>query len=292
MRVPWCSVAWVHPSWRDLVIDHLAADAAPAARFLTPAGSTARCWRCPLERRARSASGRCRCWTTDADWDALTDRLRRLVDELAPDELAALLRTVAEAARWSMGPERTEAQALGRTLLERVRRRLDAGARERHPADPEVLIAWMELAQRVPERPPAPAVGAALVARAPVLPLDLARVEDCERVDDWLRLVEAVSGFAPEAVAHSGGLRTYVADLAAMLSAAAIAQDTYAATLDRVLAIERRLRRLGIALGPTGLLDPAAEVLGGGDGDAEDAPEAEPLLGGSGTIVDRVLADL
>jgi hypothetical protein len=284
-------VDWVHPSWRDLVIDHLAADAAARRAFLNACGLDGALLALSLDGGTLGERA-LPLLHEDADWDALTDRLRRLVDELAPDELAALLRTVAEAARWSMGPERTEAQALGRTLLERVRHRLDAGARERHPADPEVLIAWMELAQRVPERPPAPAVGAALVARAPVLPLDLARVEDCERVDDWLRLVEAVSGFAPEEVAHSGFPHLYVADLAAMLSAAAIAPDAYAATLGRVLAIERRLRRLGIALGPTGLLDPAAEMLGGGHGDAEGTPEAEPLLGGSGTLVDRVLADL
>jgi hypothetical protein len=283
-------VAWVHPSWRDLVIEHLAADAAARRAFLAACGLDGALLALSLDGGVAGERA-LPLLHEDADWDALTARLRRLAGELAPDELAALLRTVAEVARWSTGPERMEAEALGRTLLERVRRGLDAAIREHHP-DPELLMAWMELAGRIPRAPEPPPVGMALVALAPSLPLDLTRVEACERLDDWLRLIEAASAFAPEEVAHSGFPALYVTDLAAMLSAAAIAPHAYEATRVRVVAIERRLARLGIALGASGLLDPVAELAELEEQRSGDAPGPEPPADVSGTLVDRVLADL
>src|SRR5262249_39233252 len=70
--VPPASVAWVHPSWRDLLIDELAGDAASRLAFLS---------RCGLDGAlvALSVGGgpagerRLPLLRADADWDALTD---------------------------------------------------------------------------------------------------------------------------------------------------------------------------------------------------------------------------
>src|SRR5581483_7282414 len=96
--VPPESVTWVHPSWRDLVIDELAADLDARQRFLSrssidgvllgisTAGGAAGARDLPLLRE-------------DADWDVLADRLSVLVPELDDPDLARLLTSLDTAAR-------------------------------------------------------------------------------------------------------------------------------------------------------------------------------------------------
>lgn len=94
--VPPTSVAWVHPSWRDLVIDELAADLSAREAFLSA---------CSLDglllalSRAGGASGeRIRpLLCSDHDWDTARERLHRLIPELADHDLLRLLATLEDA---------------------------------------------------------------------------------------------------------------------------------------------------------------------------------------------------
>lgn len=186
-------VAWVHPSWRDLVIEHLAADRAARARFLSASepdgvslalavggGSTGQ-RRLPLLRE-------------DADWDLLTDRVAHLIGDGDTLALAQIL-TALEAAVADidgLGPAR-EARALASYTLDRIRRDWDQSHRV---LDVHLLETWLGVAQRLRGKPELPNVartwGELLPARAPEL-----EQPDLERFDRWLGLAGVLKRFAP-----------------------------------------------------------------------------------------------
>jgi hypothetical protein len=88
--VPPQSVTWVHPSWRDLVIEDLAGDPDARGRFLT---------RCSLNGLllglsvGGGATGERRfpLLVADADWDTATQRLGELTPALEDADLVRLL---------------------------------------------------------------------------------------------------------------------------------------------------------------------------------------------------------
>ncbi len=115
--VPPTSVTWVHPSWRDLVIEELAGDAAARSRFLGCCSLDGILL--ALSRGGGSAGERRRpLLVTDQDWDTATDRLHRLVPELADHDLLRLLATLEDALVAT--PDDAELQALGTAALERI----------------------------------------------------------------------------------------------------------------------------------------------------------------------------
>ena len=80
-------VVWVHPSWRDLVIDALARNPEARRRFLRAAGSTAALALSHARRRGRAT--RRPLLVDDADWDAAAERIHELVPELGGRRSAA-----------------------------------------------------------------------------------------------------------------------------------------------------------------------------------------------------------
>jgi hypothetical protein len=164
-------VDWVHPSWRDLVIEELAADAELRRRFLAHCGVDGASLALSTGGGATGERFRplVRC---DADWDALGDGLHRVCDELDEGEAVRML-TVLEGSD-------DEVRALRAMVLERLERRwqheavgidgLEAWteASDALPAFAIVAATWLELA---PERAP----------RTPV---------ELERFADWVRLAE------------------------------------------------------------------------------------------------------
>ena len=145
-------IEWVHPSWRDLVIEHLATDAQARLRFLS---------RCSVHGATLALSvaggreGRRQLplMITDADWDALADRLYLIVGELDVPDLTALLTSIEEAIR-RLERDRPDAEllALARSVLQRLTSIWD---RDAAPVPLPALGAWFALAGGLP-RDPAP----------------------------------------------------------------------------------------------------------------------------------------
>ena len=91
LRVTPLGIGWVHPSWRDLVIDELRGDPDARQRFLVRVRRRRR-RRSPLSRAGGAAGERTLpLMIADADWDALGDRLHELLRELEDRELARVL---------------------------------------------------------------------------------------------------------------------------------------------------------------------------------------------------------
>ncbi len=188
--VPPASVAWVHPSWRDLLIDELAGDAAARLAFLQ---------RCGLDGAlvALSVGGgafgerRLPLLKADADWDAITDRLVHVLPELDDLDTSRLLYGL-DAAMLDAGDD-PELAALGTIVLDALRRTWDAA---RAPLEVSVLAAWLGAAASLSPRPQTPEV----VARTWIeLQGDEARLEE------FARLALLVQRQVPELYARLAG---------------------------------------------------------------------------------------
>jgi hypothetical protein len=114
--VPPDAVTWVHPSWRDLVIDEVVADADARRSFLE---------RCSIEGALLALSrggGRAgeRMWpflVADDDWDRLAQRLHELAPELADPDVSRLLASFEDAVRVAPERERDELAAIAQAAL-------------------------------------------------------------------------------------------------------------------------------------------------------------------------------
>ena len=175
----------MHPSWRDLVIEQLAADPEARRRFL------ARC-EVPGAMLALSTAGgrsgerRLPLLRDDRDWDALADRLYVLAGECDEPALIALLAALG-AVLEDLGdsPGGGEVAALARCALSRAARRWDTA---QVPVAVGPLEAWFDVARRLDPRPESPSLDVTwaelLPARSP--PLD--DPTELERFADWLAL--------------------------------------------------------------------------------------------------------
>ena len=201
----------MHPSWRDLVIGALAADAAERRRFLS---------RCGVDGAAlalSSAGGPAGelerpLLREDADFDALADGLHHLCAEVEEADAVRLLSVLADAAasdatggvRPRQGAGRMEALAAHSevsALAALVVRRL-AGRWKGRAVGVDALAAWAAVAARLPERPEPPSAAATWIQlepdRSPSTPVEL------ERFADWLRLAELLARHDPELLAGLG----------------------------------------------------------------------------------------
>jgi hypothetical protein len=180
-------VTWVHPSWRDLVIDQLARDPELRRRFLRRCGVDGAAL--ALSSAGGASGERVRpLLLEDADWDALGDGLYHLCEEVDRVGAVRLLQVLADA---DDGPE---LDALTALVLGRIERRFGAT-----PVGVELLEAWAETAGRLP---PAAAVAAMWLelepAAAPETPVEL------ERFADWLRLAELLQARDPALLKRLG----------------------------------------------------------------------------------------
>jgi hypothetical protein len=183
-------VTWVHPSWRDLVIDALAADAAERRRFLAHCGVDGATL--ALSTAGGAAGERTRpLLREDADFDALADGLHRLCADLEEPDAVRLL-TV-------LGANEPDPEVSALAAL--VARRL-AGRWQGRAVGVDALAAWAAVAAKLPERPEPPSAAATWVElepdRAPTTPVEL------ERFADWLRLAELLARHDPELLAGLG----------------------------------------------------------------------------------------
>jgi hypothetical protein len=194
-------VAWVHPSWRDLVIDHLSSDRASRERFLrncsvhgalvalSIGGGVTGDREIPLLR-------------DDSDWDALTDRLYELVPELEAAELVDLMDAVEVTIRGMHGTSnQAEADALGSAVLARVRSRWASG---RTPIPLVALETWLMLAAALSSSPEPPAIAITWAELLPTAAPHLSDPASLERFADWLTLADLLIDHDPDLLAGLG----------------------------------------------------------------------------------------
>jgi hypothetical protein len=201
LRVTSLGVGWVHPSWRDLVINELREDAQARQRFLEACGLYGAML--ALSQAGGIAGERSLpLLVDDSDWDRLGDRIRPLVGELEDQELTQLLLALqglrpVDIAR----TQKHEARNLAASLLTAIARRWD---RERRPLSPSVLEQWYTLRDWVPGSIGEPQLGstwAELYPASPTGPLDRSELT---RADEWLSLAQTLREHAPETLEGLG----------------------------------------------------------------------------------------
>jgi hypothetical protein len=249
-------VAWVHPSWRDLVIDELATDPEGRRHFLAAAGLDGVVL-------ALSTAGGARgerllpLLVADADWDVLADRVHALAAELDPRGHARLLDALAAAIRATDDRDRerhVEVVAIAEQALTRATALW--GTREH---DVDLLRSWYALARSTRSAPPPPALDRTWAALLPAGPA-LDPPSELYRLDAWLALCEVLADYDRAALKRFGFFDRHaalVADLAVLLDARVRAEEPLAASV---------LARLG-RVWPD-IVDPARRL---------DEPAMEPL---------------
>jgi hypothetical protein len=196
LKVSDVAVRWVHPSWRDLVIEELASDESARAHFLS---------RCGIDGVLLAiSSGGGAAGTRalplliqDADWDLLGDRIWRLVPELEEHDLVRLLWSLNEALEAGAdSPVQRESECLAGETLKLLERRYG------HSPIPVSLIEpWFAIAFLVDGGYPAPHVEATWFELLPAPPLSRG---DVDLVDRWTRLAELLMRYDPPCLAALG----------------------------------------------------------------------------------------
>jgi hypothetical protein len=288
--VPPTSVAWVHPSWRDLVIEQLADDAAARSRFLE---------RCGLEGvlLALSVGGGeageriLPLLRADGDWDIVAARLAGLALDLDDAAVIRLFESLGAAFDAELaGDARAELAALAALALERVR----AGWEERRATlSVAALEAWFVLAARLDDSPPFPSVARTWIELVPTEPVAFDSRAELVRLDQWLALASVLRRFAPTELEHFGFPQRQHDVLAAFATEASTQPSPEAEELTtRIL---RRIRTLVPAYAYAAAVatraieardEPWFEVR------FETHPRQPEPVAADGALVDRVLRDL
>ena len=287
--VPSAGVAWVHPSWRDLIVAELASDAGARRAFLERSGLEGVLL--ALSVGGGAAGERALPLVRDdADWDTLTARVVRLAPELDDASAVRLLLSL-DAALASDLPERArgELTALARFTLERLARVWDE-----RPVTLAVpaLEAWLRLALHAPEPPPRPAIGRTWIELLPTEPVDVDSREELARFDEWLALAEVLALFTPDELDRFEFPERQHDVFADFVAAA---REPSAETEQLVTQILDRIRRVAPAHAPAA--ERATVALAAKEEPWFEVrfethvrrPEASP---GDRTLVDRVLRDL
>jgi hypothetical protein len=179
-------IAWVHPSWRDLVIDRLAADPAARREFLAACGVEGALLALSVG-GGYSGERALPLLQSDADWDALGAGLHLLLRDADDPGLVRLLGALGAAASAPLpAARRRELDALTLAALEQVRDRWDAG---HLPLALPPLEAWFDATTRLHEPPRPPDVAATWIELLP---------DGDEPSAEWLALARLLRDHAPE----------------------------------------------------------------------------------------------
>jgi hypothetical protein len=301
LRVTPLGIGWVHPSWRDLVIDELREDAGARRRFLTASGVDG--VTLALSRAGGSTGQRTLpLLIADADWDALGDRIHRLRPELEDRELARVLLALSGSpAAVNDAHDARELDSLAVNVLSAIRGTWDA----RHePVAVFLLEAWYGLNAGV---------------REPVAPPDLAPTwtelhpgglthehpgpSELARTEEWLELAEVLSRYEPAALERFGFFgpdRDLLERLIVTLTRTSADEDLHARCQSVLARIERLVPDLAVGARSAREIGRLVEGLGRRRWWAPediDAPPTAELVIASGSDfhredVDRVLRDL
>jgi hypothetical protein len=280
-------VAWVHPTWRDLVIERVRADAALRRHFLSRCGVHGLVLALSV---AGGAGGQRHLPLigSDDDWDTLGDRLYALAPQLETTELVALLEALtATIGALEPAPAGSEPKVLAAMLLRRVSSRWDT-ARVAIPL--RALDAWLALSRQLQPPLDPPSLAVTWAELLPVQAPDPDDVLDVQRFTDWLILCLLLADFAGEQLLALGYCSEQIALIVQFIDRVAAdpqagATETAARALDAAALLcpelSSRARRLVRSLGE----DPS--VTGTGEPPPPDWPVSP-----EGLDIDRVLADL
>lgn len=240
-------VDWVHPSWRDLVIEHLRQHAEAREAFLG---------RCTIEGMLLAISGAggatgartLPLLITDRDWDLLTDGVVGVVRRESDSDAARVLYALIAAARESHSMDERRRDEL-RALIEETLRALDRRCqRDAGPIDVDLIAAWSSLAGAIGGR-----VSPSCVERtwSQLLPRrrDMGTPEDVESVIEWLELGEVLRRYAPELARGYGfpdDQRMLINSIVHEADLLLTAGRTSAPHRERLIHLLRQCRRTGI----------------------------------------------
>jgi hypothetical protein len=198
LRATPLGIGWVHPSWRDLVIDELSHDPGLRQRFLGVCGVDGATL--ALSRAGGSGGERSLpLLTSDSDWDLLGDRLHQLVRELEDQDVARVLVALADTlAVIDEARQEAEAQSLASDLLDATRRAWD---HHRRPLPLFLLKAWYTLNAKAAQQIDPPALSATWAELHPGSRLlETPDRSELARVDEWLALAHLVVECDPAAL--------------------------------------------------------------------------------------------
>jgi hypothetical protein len=202
LRITPLGIGWVHPSWRDLVINELREDTAARRRFLEACGVHGTSL--ALSQEGGIAGERMLpLLVTDADWDLLADRLRQLLRELEDQELARVLLSLDDVLRAGIeASQAREARSLAEYLTGATRRSWDKAPR----ALPVFLVeAWYALNARLPEPGESPPLGPTWGELHPgALLFEQLERSELARADEWLALAQTLNKYDPDALRALG----------------------------------------------------------------------------------------
>lgn len=282
-------VAWVHPTWRELVIERLAGDTELRRRFL------ARCGPHGIVLALSTSGGaegerRLPLICDDEDWDAVGDRIYTLVPELEHPEVVGVLSGVRQALQ-AVG-DQSELRALARMTLERLGPLWERG----HAALPLSSIdAWLSLSARLDPRPWPGFLAATWAELLPSAAPDPSDLEAVQRLTDWLTLCELLGDFSPVALDTFGfgaDHEMLIRDFLGRVGTGAHGNATEPVTraLEGVYRIMPELTPLPRAVG--GAMWSPAAIPGPFDDDPPPLWEEDRMRGIADKTVRRVLADL
>lgn len=211
------AVDWVHPSWRDLVVEEVARSPERRRRFLARAQLDGL-----LVAMSTAGGAGQRVFpflVDDGDWDELAGRLAALARDAAEPDLHRLLLSIEEAHAAARGDrDRREIESLAATVLDRVRDRWDGASAVALPQ----LEAWFRLRGVVAASCRPPSLDRAWIELLPTAHLDLADPGDLRALDDWLTLVGILTTHAPDVLASYGYPESHVPALRSLLTQAGV----------------------------------------------------------------------
>jgi hypothetical protein len=198
LRITPLGIGWVHPSWRDLVINELREDTAARRRFLAACGVDGAAL--ALSREGGIAGERALpLLVSDHDWDLLGDRLALLLHDLEDQDVARVLLALDGALRADIeAPQMLEALSLAEYLLGVTRRTWE---KQHRPLPVFLVEAWYFLNAHVPEPADSPPLGPTWAELHPgaLLLQELERSE-LARADEWLALAQTLNTYDPAAL--------------------------------------------------------------------------------------------
>jgi hypothetical protein len=301
LRVTALGIGWVHPSWRDLVIDELRENAVARQRFLSVCGIYGVLLALSLQGGAAGERS-LPLLLGDRDWDTLGDRVAELLSELEDQELTPLLLALADAVSAELEPaQHVEAESLTRYLLGAISR----GWSKHAQAVPVFLLeAWYGANSTLAEHAEPPPIARTWCELHPARAQLIGGLtaQDLQALDDWLALAQILATHDPAALRHLGfharGDQQLLGHLSVELGTVRDAQlrplaETMLARIRELSPAYREFARTTWTLLNA---TPAAERRWWVPRDLDAPPTTEPVsherIGFTREDVDRVLADL